>query len=474
MSELPWMESAILAPLLGALLCIASTRGTRTIAALASLATATAAVGVAASVFAHGTTRTAVSGWPVPLGIQLRADGLSALMLVTFSVVGVHISAHAIAHFSGRPARARSFFPLWLFAWAGLNALLVSGDVFNLYVTLELTTLAATALVATQCNHAALSSALRYLLFAIAGSLLYLLGIALLYGAYGVLDIELLSAALTPSPTTSIAFSLIAVGLAIKAPLFPLHGWLPGAYASAPLPSSALLSAVIGKAAVYIVLRMWLALFAATARPGWTVVIGGLGAVGVLWAATAAFRQQRLRLLIAYSSISQLGYVFLIFPLHTANARAGVVYLAISHACATAAMFMAAGTIEEVVGHDDIDRLRGLAHHIPVTFVAFALAGASVMGLPPSGGFIAKWLLARAALEQHEWWWAAVVVLGGLLSAAYVFRVLRGAFLPAPVAPRLPTSRATQLVALALALVALGLGLAPSIPLALLSRGAPS
>lgn len=474
MTVWPWLESAILAPLLGALAATALGRGIPAITAVAALTTATSSIGVAARVASHGTVRAAVSGWARPLGIELRADGLSAVLLAVFSVVGVLLTAHALVHLAGRRARAQSFFPLWLFAWTGLNALLLSGDAFNLYVTLELTTLAAVALVATQCDRAALTSALRYLLFAVAGSLLYLLGVAFLYGAYGVLDLELLSGALTASPVTIFALALITLGLALKAPVFPLHGWLPTAYASAPAPASAFLSSLVGKGAIYVLLRIWLAASPAMIRPAPAIILGMLGAAGVLWASLVALRQRRLRLIVAYSSISQLGYVFLVFPLNGAVARAGAVYLIISHACATAAMFIAAGTIEEAVGHDDIDRLHGLAHHLPMTFVAFGVAGTSAMGLPPSGGFIAKWMLARAALERHEWWWAALVVIGGLLSAAYVFRVLRGAFLPAPVAPRLPTSRTAPIVALALALLALALGLAPSVPLALLGKGAAS
>jgi len=474
MRGVPWLELTILAPLCGALLGLVLQRAVAVLALVSSLSTAVASAGVAVLVARHGTIRRSVGAWELPLGIQLRADGLAALVLVAFAVVGVFITAYAMVHFEPGSRAARSFFPLWLFAWTGLDALLLSSDVFNLYVTLELTTLTSVGLVATGGDPAALSSALRYLLFAMAGSLLYLLGVALLYGAHGVLDLDLLGAVVTRGPVTWGALALITCGLALKAPLFPLHGWLPAAYASAPVPVSALLSGVVGKCSLYVLVRIWLGVFGVPLGRAPAVLIGVLGAAGVLWASIVACRQQRLKLLVAYSSIAQLGTIFLVFPLMGRAAFAGGAYLVISHACAAAAMFIAAGTIEQVVGHDEIDRLDGLAHRLPLTFVAFALAGVSAMGMPPSGGFVAKWLLVRTAFELHEWWWAAVILIGGLLSAAYVFRVLRGAFVPAPITETIRRSRASDLLALGLALLALALGLAPDLPLALAAQGAPS
>jgi formate hydrogenlyase subunit 3/multisubunit Na+/H+ antiporter MnhD subunit len=192
-----------------------------------------------------------------------------------------------------------------------------------------------------------------------------------------------------------------------------------------------------------------------------------------------ALRQQRLKLLVAYSTVAQIGYLFLLFPL-TTEARGGIaawsggVYHALSHACAKAAMFMVAGSIIRALGHDRLDGMAGIGQQLPMSMFAFALAGVSLMGLPPSGGFVAKWLLLNAALDSGQWWWAGVVVTGGLLTAGYVFLVLQHAFVPLPTnATFLPVPRSMELAPVALALVALLLGLTATAPLALLRIGAP-
>jgi formate hydrogenlyase subunit 3/multisubunit Na+/H+ antiporter MnhD subunit len=180
-------------------------------------------------------------------------------------------------------------------------------------------------------------------------------------------------------------------------------------------------------------------------------------------------------MLIAYSSVAQIGYLFLLFPLNTASAWSGTVYLAISHAVAKSAMFLAAGTIQRATGSDHLDDLKGLSQKLPVTFFTLALAGISLMGMPPSGGFVAKWLLVRAAIDSGAWWWAAVILVGGLLAAGYVFRILGRALSSQPTECRVQTiPRRDELVALALALIALLLGVAPELPLELMAVRRPS
>jgi formate hydrogenlyase subunit 3/multisubunit Na+/H+ antiporter MnhD subunit len=199
-----------------------------------------------------------------------------------------------------------------------------------------------------------------------------------------------------------------------------------------------------------------------------------LGAAAVLWGGLQALRQTRLKMLIAYSTVAQLGYLFLAFPLGSAIAWKGALYLLLSHALAKAAMFMAAGNILRFGGHDRIADLDRVAQRLPLTVTAFALAGVSSMGLPPSGGFIAKWLLLEAAIGSGQWWWAIVLILGGLLAAAYVFRVIGYAFTQAGV---LHETRAVPVTmewtALALALTAILLGLFAPWPLALMEIGLP-
>ena len=474
MSAQPWIAWAVSMPLAGALLCVLLHRRAQTIVAIvASLMTTFIAVALAAQVAHGGVIRHAVGGWPAPLGIGLRADGLAALFVAAFAVVGLGVSAYAAAYYPSGSRPVTSFFPLWLFTWAALDALVLSADVFNLYVTLELMTLAAVGLIAAGGHEAALKPALRYLLLAVPASLLYLVGVALLYMGHATLDIERLGAALQPGPLAWTAFAFMTVALLLKTALFPLHAWLPPAHASAPSPVSALLSALVVKGSFYILLRLWIGLFAAALRPGLAQLVGALGVGAIVWGSLLALRQRRLKMIVAYSTVAQIGYLFLLFPIGTPAARAGGVYLAISHAAAKAAMFMAAGTVQRAVGHDDLDAMEGVAHRLPITFFAMGIAGMTLIGMPPSGGFVAKWLLLRATIERGQWIWAVVLIAGGLFAAGYMFRVLRGAFLPTHiVVHRERVTRTSELVTLSMAFASLLLGIVPRSLLALGNVGA--
>ncbi len=466
-----WQVMVILLPLAGAIACFLWPRRAVLLALSCALGTTIAVIGLSWLVVVEGAQRYAVGGWGAPLGIDLYVDGLSLLMLIVTSVVGVAISIYANGYFDR--SRAGEFWPLWLFLWGALNALFLSADIFNLYITLELLGLAAVALVALAKGAQPLSSAMRYLLVTLLGSLLFLLGVALLYHSAGSVDIAILAERLTASSVVWIALGLMVVGLLLKTALFPLHFWLPQAHASAPAPVSALLSALVVKASFYILIRLWLEIV-----PSNNFVLGQLlgllGAAALLWGNLQALRQRRLKMLIAYSTVAQLGYLFLAFPLANIIGWTGALYMLLSHAIAKAAMFMAAGNILRFGGHDSITDLDRIVQRLPLTVTTFALAGVSIMGLPPSGGFVAKWLLLEAAIRSAQWWWGVVLVLGGLLSAVWVFKVLGHAFTPSTVPHEVRAVPASmEWSALALALMAIALGLFSSWPLALMMIGRP-
>lgn len=460
------------------------------IALAASIVMVGAVAGLAVQVWRQGPQRHTVGGWGAPLGIDLWADGLSVFMLMMSAVVGAATSVYARGYFSlplqkGEADQANHekegelFWPLWLFLWAALNALFLSADAFNLYVSLELLGLSAVALVNLAGGNVALVAGMRYLLTSLLASLVYLLGVVLLYSTCGTLALEELGAQMNPRPVVWVAIAFMTIGLLLKSALFPLHFWLPPAHASAPAPVSAVLSALVVKAAFYLLLRLWFGVFIAALTPAAGQLLGALGAGAVLWGSALALRQRRLKLLVAYSTVAQIGYLFLLFPL-TGQAGAqffawsGGLYHALSHACAKAAMFLAAGTLMRALNHDRIDGLAGVSPQLPTTMFAFGLAGVTIMGLPPSGGFLAKWLLLSAALHQGQWWIAATLILGGLLAAWYVFRVVQQAFVPPPpTASFQAVSRSMEIVPLVLALIALGLGLSADPFLALLRIGAP-
>jgi len=481
---------AIILPVIGALLALAL-RGPYA----ERIALVVMPAGIAVAVIITGEvwrTRTVlqyfVGGWAPPLGIAFRADGLSVVMMLTSALLISGIGLFARAQFPSFPRReARAplvFWTLLLAIWGALNAVFIGGDLFNLYVALELLTFAAVPLVSLDGRPETIAAALRYLLFALLGSILYLLGAVLLYGAYGTLDIIMLSGRIRAEPVAWAAISLMTAGLLAKAALYPFHLWLPPAHAGAPAPASAILSGLVVKAPFFLVVRLWFDVMPRMPERAAAQVLGILGAAAIILGSVVALRQARLKLLIAYSTVAQIGYLFLIFPLAirpetghpwSTTAWTGGMLQAISHAFAKAAMFMAAGLIAEALGHDRVVRLAGVGRALPITVFAFGLGGLSLIGLPPSGGFIAKAMLLTAAVSEGQWWWAVVVLAGGLLAGGYVFVVLARA-LADPIEPlRLATtvSVSRQAVVLTVALCAVLLGFVPLRPWELVEIGRP-
>lgn len=453
-----WLVWLVMSPLIAAIVVFLVPRIAFGIACVNALCTTALALVVLDRVV-EGPVRYALGGWGAPLGIDLYADPLTGVMLVGASFVLLATTFYA----PGYLAQARIdalYWPLVFILQAALNALFLSADVFNLYVTLELLGLSAVGLVALADRTRAIAAALTYLLASLVASLAYLLGVALLYHLHGVLDLVALAGSATGTPATWAALGLMTTGLAIKGALFPMHFWLPGAHSYAPTPVSALLSALVVKAPFYVLLRLWLGPFF-DAPPEVGDLLGVLGVAAIIWGSVQALRQDRLKLLIAYSTVAQIGFLFLFFPLVKAHTVVqGITLLMFAHALAKAAMFLAAGNIIHYLGHDRIHDLHRVAKELPLTLAAFSIGGVCIVGLPPSGNFIAKWLLIEAAFDSGEWGWAVVVVIGGLLSAAYVFRVIGHAFTLDEV-PEAGNRVAMPMVwaAFLLSLVALTLGL---------------
>ncbi|WP_210396810.1 complex I subunit 5 family protein [Motiliproteus sediminis] len=414
-----------------------------------------------------------LGGWGGDLGISLRADALSALLLALGTVVTLAATLFARRYFTDDQVRYR-FWPLWWLLNGAINALLLSADLFNLYVTLELLGLSAAALCTLgKDKPQALRAALRYLLLGLIGSLLYLTGVALVYAEYGTLAIPSLAQQIQASPASLTALLLLSSGLLIKCALLPLHIWLPAAHSSAPAPVSAVLSALVVKVTFYLLLRLWFELFTAVITPAFATLIGTMGATAVIWGSWRALMSTRLKLMAAYSTVSQMGYLFLFVPIllalpdHDSRALAfgALVLFALNHGIAKAALFLAIGIIQQRLGHDQVDRINGVARQLPVTLFAVALAGSALVGLPPSGAFLAKWTLISASLVTAQWWWLLVAVIGTLLAAAYLVRVLGAAFAPAepppPTGKQLLSGELPALLLAAMATLGLGLGAAP-------------
>ncbi|HKA72218.1 MAG TPA: proton-conducting transporter membrane subunit [Xanthobacteraceae bacterium] len=483
---------ALVVPLVGVLLAFAA--GGRQVERIA-LATMPLGLAIAVAIaVVMGQTRAPLvyllGAWAPPLGVALRADGLSAVMMAITALVicAIGVFAHADFRTPAGSLEARAPFAFWILLlaiWGALNTVFLAGDLFTLYVALELVTFAAVPLVCLDGRAETLQAALRYLLFALLGSVLYLVGTVLLYGAYGTLDIVLLSRRVHPDAATLVAAALMTVGLLAKTAVFPLHLWLPPAHAGAPAAGSAVLSALVVKASFFIVVRLWFDVM--PGLPGFTAaqLLAGLGGAAIAFGSIVALRQERLKLLIAYSTLAQIGYLFLMFPLafnagsaqlESGGALTGGLLQTISHATAKAAMFMAAGLIYAGLGHDRITGLGGVARALPLSVLAFAAGGVALVGVPPSGAYLAKELLLQAAGETEQWWWAAVIQAGGIFTAGYLVLVLAHAFAPAdePVTLQVRVPWTREAAALALALCSLVLGLAPWEAYLPASRAAPS
>lgn len=408
-----------------------------------------------------------VGGWELPLGIMLRADGIARLMVpaatLCFLAVGLYTRSEHLPGSGGGSARSQAFWPMMYLMWAGTNAGFLTTDLFNLYVAIEMVSLAAVAMAALGSPQAAL----RYFLIALVGSLAYLMGVALLFANYDTVDITLLAGIGRPDLATRFALGVMTAGLLIKTALFPLHGWLPPAHAAAPAPASALLSAIVVKLGFVILVRLWFEAFPQIAGFSVMHLLGGMGALAVLYGSVQAMRQDRLKPLVAYSTVAQIGYLFLAFPLvagaqDPSGAWAGMMLHGVAHMLAKAAMFLAAGLMLKAAHGDRIADLGGLARTRPITVTAFGLAAVSLMGLPLSGGFTAKFLLLHAAIEQGAVIYAAILVIGGLMAAIYLFQPLAmaisGSDMPAGEA-REPLRAAAPF---ALAVIAIALGFAGS------------
>ena len=415
-----------------------------------------------------------LGGWAPPLGVALRADGFALVMMVMVALVVLGIGLYARPDFATPPGEREArrplvFWTLLLAIWGSLNLMFLSGDLFTLYVALELLTFSAIPLVSLDGRAETLQAALRYLLFALLGSVFYLLGAVLLYGGYGTLDITLLSERVGPGVLTWTAAALMTAGLLAKTALVPLHLWLPPAHAGAPAAASAVLSGLVVKGSWFLVVRLWLEVLPGVVTVPSAQLLGGLGAVAIVLGNLVALRQQRLKLLVAYSTVAQIGYLFLMFPLAFAGSAAQMdsaqvagSLQAVSHATAKAAMFMAVGLIYKRLGHDRIGEIPGVAKVLPISVLTFVIAGIALAGLPPSGAYGAKKMLFDAAGASGQWWWELVMQVGGYLTAAYVVLILAHALTPArePLPVKGQVSRAAEGAALVLALCSMLLGFA--------------
>lgn len=382
-----------------------------------------------------------LGGWAPPWGIEYRVDSLNAYVMLIVAAIG------AVAITYAGPSAAREivepkrylFYTSFLLCLSGLLGVAITGDAFNVFVFLEISSLSSYILISAGAGPKALTAAYRYLIFGTIGATFYLIGVGLLYQMTGTLNMADLAQRIPPlagNRTISVAFAFIAVGVAMKAGLFPLHVWLPNAYAYAPSVVSAFIAATATKVAIYVLIRIYLTVFGAE------FAIGEMGignafmpfAVAAMFVGSAvAIFQPDVKRMLAWSSVAQIGYMVLGFSIGTVlGVTAGVLHL-FNHAMMKGALFLALGCVFYRTGAVTIESMHGLARRMPWTMAAFVAGGLGIIGVPLTAGFVSKWYLVLAALERGWWWLAALVLLSSLLAIVYVWRVVEAAyFRPAP------------------------------------------
>jgi multicomponent Na+:H+ antiporter subunit D len=437
---------------------------------LASLA-ATAGVSVYAlvRVLEEGSLHTHMGGWPPPIGIEVLLDPLSAVLAVVVSFVGLVVVGGAVEHTRAElPRRKLVYYSSVLLLMSGLMGITITGDLFNLFVQIEVASLSAYALVAAG-GRGAPRAALNYLVIGSLGASLYLIGVGFIYAATGSLNMaHVVTLVPDADPRLVLVGGILMVGgLATKMGLFPFHVWMPAAYSRAPSAAATFMAPLVTKVSAYALLRILFWVFAGGAVA--TEVLLGLvawsGAAAAVLGGVLAFMQRDLRRLLAYSSVGQMGVVALGAGLaNTAGLTGAILHIA-NDALMKGALFLAAGIALVRFGVrnvDDLSRLRGRA---PWTMAVMVVAGLSLVGIPPLSGFFGKWYVLSGALEAEHWVFVAALAVGSLASVGYTFRFLEPLFfgpVPAPPAPGEPVPREggtgalVACVVLALAIIVLG------------------
>ncbi len=373
----------------------------------------------------------ALGGWAPPWGIEYRIDAMNALVALLISGIAAITLPYALHTVEKEIPRHQLslFYAVFLLCLVGLLGIAQTGDVFNLFVFLEISSLSSYVLIAMGEQRRALTAAFQYLIMGSIGATFLLIGIGLLFVETGTLNMLDLHERLQPimhHRTVHTGFAFIVVGIALKLALFPLHLWLPNAYKYSPSAISVFLAATATKVAVYIMLRMVFTVFSTDfvrATPTDHIFLL-LGVFGVILASIAAIYQTDMKRLLAYSSIAQISYMVLGMGLASALGVTATLVHVFNHALMKGALFMAAGALVYRVGSSQFKKLDGLGRHMPWTFAAIFIAGLSLIGIPGTAGFISKWYLVLAAIEHQSWLIALVILLGSLLTVVYMWKLV--------------------------------------------------
>jgi multicomponent Na+:H+ antiporter subunit D len=370
-----------------------------------------------------------VGGWPTPIGIDLRVDGLTALMLIAVNVIGFAAALFSIEYIELYTSKFR-YYSLFLLMVAGMNGAVLTGDIFNLFVFMEIASIASYALVGFGCEHEELEASFKYAVLGSVASTLILVGIGFLYGVTGTLNMAHVAAKIQSGGMNMpllFALGLFIVGYGLKAALVPFHAWLPDAHPSAPAPVSAMLSGVVIKAiGVYVLARLLFNVFGI--HGDLLLLLRWMGVISMVVGVLLAVGQWDMKRLFAYHSISQIGYVVLGLGIGTPLGVVGGLFHLINHSFFKSLLFLNAGSVEFATGTRDLKRLGGMARALPATGLTSMIASMSIAGIPPFNGFWSKLIIILACVQAGHLGLAGWAIFVSLLTLASFLKVQKYAF----------------------------------------------
>jgi len=387
------------------------------------------------SVVHDGVISYELGGWAPPWGIEYRIDAVNAFVALIVAGIAAITLPYALLSVEKEIPKHQIplFYCAFLLCLCGLLGITQTGDIFNVFVFLEVSALSSYALISLGRKRQALTSAYQYLIMGTIGATFFLIGVGLIYSQTGTLNMADLAErlpAVFEHKTVHTGFAFIVIGIALKLALFPLHLWLPNAYTYAPTVVTIFLAATATKVAVYLMLRVFFTVFPdgfALNTPADELFII-LGLAGILIASVYAIYQTDIKRLLAYSSVAQIGYMALGIGFASAMGVTATMLHLFNHALMKGALFMAVGAIIYRIGVCRMDNIHGLGRQMPWTFGAIIIGGLSLVGVPGTAGFISKWYLILAALEQENWIAVAVILIGSLLAVVYVGKIIEALY----------------------------------------------